>query len=62
MLPSNFYFQRDADFLRVANAYFFLRSILITGSDHTDREKVSTKPLVILIMAINEGIKYKMFA
>ena len=41
---------------------FFLGSILITRSVHTDREKVSTKPLVILIMAINEVIKCKMFA
>ena len=35
---------------------FFLGSILITGSVHTDREKVSTKPLIILIKALNEGL------
>ena len=43
---------------RVASAYFFLGSILIPGSVHvhTDREKVSTKPLIILIKALNEGL------
>ena len=41
---------------RVASAYFFLGSILITVSVHTDREKVSTKPLIILIKALNEGL------
>ena len=43
---------------RVARAYFFLVSILISGSVqvHTDREKVSTKPLIILIKALNEGL------
>ena len=40
---------------RVVSAYFFLISILITGSAHTDREKVSTKSLIILIKALNEG-------
>ena len=43
---------------RVARAYFFLVSILISGSVQvqTDREKVSTKPLIILIKALNEGL------
>ena len=43
---------------RVARASFFLVSILISGSVqvHTDREKVSTKPLIILIKALNEGL------
>ena len=40
---------------RVVSAYFFLIIILITGSAHTDREKVSTKSLIILIKALNEG-------
>ena len=40
----------------VASAYFFLGSILITVSVHTDREKVSTKPLIILIKTLNEGL------
>ena len=43
-------------YLMVASAYFFLGSILITGSAHTDREKVSTKPLIMLIKALNEGL------
>ena len=42
--------------IRVASAYFFLGSILITGSVHTDREKVSTKSLIILVKALNEGL------
>ena len=42
---------------RVASTYFFLGSILITVSVHTDREKVSSKPLIILIKALNEGKK-----
>ena len=46
--------------IRVASAYFFLGSILITGSVHTDREKVSTKPLIILIKALNEGLSANM--
>ena len=39
-------------FSRVASAYFFPGSILIEVGVHTDREKVSTKPLVILIKAL----------
>ena len=48
---------------RVARAYFFLVSILISGSVqvHTDREKVSTKPLIILIKALNERLSTVQF-
>ena len=51
------HFVREISY-RVARAYFFLVSILIPGSVQvqTDREKVPTKPLVILIKALNEGL------
>ena len=41
---------------RVASAYSFLGRILITVSVHTDREKVSTNSLIILMKALNEGL------
>ena len=45
-LPSPIIITALTEVSRVASAYFFLGSILITGSVHTDRGKVSTKPLI----------------
>ena len=40
----------------MASTYLFLGSVLITGSGHTYRGKVSTKPLILLIKALYEGL------
>ena len=40
----------------MASTYLFLGSVLITGSVHTYKEKVSTKPLILLIKALYEGL------
>ena len=45
-LPSPIIITALTEVSRVANAYFFLGSILITGSVYTDRGKVSTKPII----------------
>ena len=45
---------------RVASGYFSLGSILTRDSVPTDREKVSAKPLILLINTLSEGLSVKL--